>query len=97
MRSTLLFALPQDKSADDKSGAALRLPILAAVAAVAIATMLPALPARADDAKIVTVGDPLCNGVMVSNYDSAGTRPETSDNPATKTFYKDFLTRFRIS
>jgi hypothetical protein len=94
MRSTLLFALPQDKSADDKSGAALRLPI---VAAVAIATILPALSARADDAKTVTVGDPLCNGVMVSNYDSAGTRPETSDNPATKTFYKDFLTRFRIS
>jgi branched-chain amino acid transport system substrate-binding protein len=40
------------------------------------------------------IGDPLYNDVMANNYDFAGTLPETSDNPATKQFYKDFLARF---
>jgi branched-chain amino acid transport system substrate-binding protein len=41
------------------------------------------------------IGDPLYNDVMANNYDFAGTLPETSDNPATKKFYKDFLARFK--
>lgn len=40
------------------------------------------------------IGDPLYNDVMANNYDFAGTLPETSDNPATKQFYKDFQARF---
>jgi branched-chain amino acid transport system substrate-binding protein len=40
------------------------------------------------------IGDPLYNDVMANNYDFAGTLPETSDNPAAKQFYKDFLARF---
>jgi branched-chain amino acid transport system substrate-binding protein len=40
------------------------------------------------------IGEPLYNDVMANNYDFAGTLPETSDNPATKKFFKDFLARF---
>lgn len=40
------------------------------------------------------IGDPLYNDVMANNYDFAGTLPETSENPATKQFYKDFLARY---
>ena len=41
------------------------------------------------------IGEDLYNDVMATNYDFAGTLPETSDNPATKTFYKDFLARYK--
>ncbi len=41
------------------------------------------------------IGDELYNDVMAQNYDFAGTLPETSDNPATKQFYKDFLARYK--
>jgi branched-chain amino acid transport system substrate-binding protein len=41
------------------------------------------------------IGDELYNDVMAMNYDFAGSLPETSDNPATKAFYKDFLARYR--
>jgi branched-chain amino acid transport system substrate-binding protein len=40
------------------------------------------------------IGDALYNDVMANNYDFAGTLPETSDNPATKQFYSEFLARF---
>lgn len=40
------------------------------------------------------IGETLYNEVMADNYDFAGTLPETSDNPATKTFFTDFLARF---
>jgi branched-chain amino acid transport system substrate-binding protein len=40
------------------------------------------------------IGEPLYNEVMADNYDFAGTLPETSDNPATKKFFKDFLARY---
>lgn len=41
------------------------------------------------------IGDALYNEVMATNYDFAGSLPETSDNPATKKFYKDFLARYK--
>jgi branched-chain amino acid transport system substrate-binding protein len=41
------------------------------------------------------IGDELYNDVMAQNYDFAGTLPETSDNPATKQFYNDFLARYK--
>ena len=41
------------------------------------------------------IGDELYNDVMARNLDFAGTLPETSDNPATKQFYKDFLARYK--
>lgn len=41
------------------------------------------------------IGDALYNEVMAQNLDFAGTLPETSDNPATKQFYKEFLARYK--
>jgi ABC-type branched-subunit amino acid transport system substrate-binding protein len=41
------------------------------------------------------IGEPLYNEVMANNYDFAGTLPETSDDPGTKKFYKDFLAKYK--
>lgn len=41
------------------------------------------------------IGDELYNQVMSTNYDFAGSLPETSDDPKTKAFYQAFLAHYK--